>query len=107
MEKQTIGQYIKRMRLIRGFESQRQLAYKADIHNSTLAQIERDEARPTPETLRKLAEVLRLNYFDLLVRAGYIPADYATSRMEPDEPLSEDEIAVIRKLIKKYVRNSD
>lgn len=56
----SIGNYIKDLRLSKGW-SQRQLATKADISNSTLSRLEKNETRPTIEILVSIANALDID----------------------------------------------
>ena len=56
---------LKRLRLERGF-SQRQLAERAGVANTTVANIEQRRGGAHPNTLRKLADVLGVSPLDLM-----------------------------------------
>ena len=65
------GRYISKLRIERGYESQRQLAIDAGVSPSTVLRIEDGTQRATPDTLRKLAPHLGASYKTLLEKAGY------------------------------------
>lgn len=61
--------------------SQRDLASKAGISNSTVSRIEKgSEAKnpicPDPPTLKKIADALYIEYMIVLETIGYIPKDW-------------------------------
>jgi transcriptional regulator with XRE-family HTH domain len=56
---------LKQLRLERGF-SQRQLAERAGLANTTVANIEQRKGGSHPNTLRKLADVLGVSPLDLI-----------------------------------------
>ncbi|MGE5593423.1 MAG: helix-turn-helix domain-containing protein [Betaproteobacteria bacterium] len=112
-ENTAFGGYLKALRLRRGFKSQRQLAVKAGVDNSTISRAERGEIIPTPEILRKLAIALRVPHSELMRAAGHLNNEEggdiqgAASRAatRPDglpEPLSPEEIEILKKIIAKY-----
>lgn len=103
MKGETLGQYLKRIRLERGYESQRQLALKSGVHNSTIALIERDDVVPSPEVLRKLAKALRVDFITLMVRAGHIkPQEEASARQDRNKVITSEELEVLQRIIEKY-----
>jgi len=69
-----LGDEIKRIRGERGI-SQRTLARKAGLSNTTLAYIEAGETNPRPDTLEKIAKALDISYEELLIKAGYLSPD--------------------------------
>ncbi|SFR15421.1 LexA family transcriptional regulator [Desulfoscipio geothermicus] len=62
---------LKKLRERAGFKSQSQLAEASGVDNSTIARLERGETKPTPDTLKKLAPHLNVNYDYLMASAGY------------------------------------
>lgn len=66
------GEYIKRHRIASGFKSQRALAEKTGIDNSTISRIELEVHKPEKRTLQTLAEYLTsTSYVELMVACGY------------------------------------
>ncbi|WP_042356869.1 helix-turn-helix domain-containing protein [Bacillus rubiinfantis] len=63
---QEFGKYIKNLREEKGFSSQRILADKIGVSNSTIAKIERGAHEASDETLHKLAEAFDMDYMELL-----------------------------------------
>lgn len=66
---------LKKLREKAGFESQTKFAETCGVDNSTIARLERGETKPMPQTLLKLAPVLRVDINDLMIAAGYIHRD--------------------------------
>lgn len=64
MSKQTAGNIFKEARLKIGL-TQHELAEKAGIHPNTYAKIERNEQEPAFDTVKKLANVLKLKLEDI------------------------------------------
>lgn len=53
--------------------SLRQVAYKTGMSSTYISQLERGIAStPSPETIKKLADAYKLDYENLLIKAGYI-----------------------------------
>lgn len=63
---------LKELRERAGFESQTKFAEACGVDNSTIARLERGESRPSPQTLDKLAPILRITLTELMIAAGYI-----------------------------------
>ena len=56
--------------------SQRELARRLNVGNNTIARLENGERKTTNAlTLKKMAEVLSINYSDLLKKAGFSETD--------------------------------
>lgn len=63
--------------------SQRDLANKANVTNSTINYIERGKTKePEPTTLRKIASALSMSVDDLYSMAGILPVRKPSSKME-------------------------
>jgi putative transcriptional regulator len=60
----SIGEFIKEKRLDIGL-MQKELATKCGVTNQTINFIEKGKTNPSIVTLRKIAEVLGVNYFEL------------------------------------------
>ncbi|URZ06746.1 HTH-type transcriptional repressor RghR [Clostridium felsineum] len=75
METETFGQYIKRVRELRGY-SQRKLSTLSSLSNTTICRIEKGSENgienPDMDTVIKLAEGLKLDKEILLIAAGYL-----------------------------------
>ena len=70
MQEKTIGEVIAEAREKKGL-SQRQLAKIANINNSELSKIESGiRKEPSPRILRKISNVLDVNYSDLMYMIG-------------------------------------
>ena len=70
MQEKTIGEVIAEAREKKGL-SQRQLAKIANINNSELSKIESGiRKEPSPKILRKISNVLDVNYNDLMYMIG-------------------------------------
>ncbi|PKM83687.1 MAG: hypothetical protein CVU88_01720 [Firmicutes bacterium HGW-Firmicutes-13] len=68
----NLGEFITRIRYRRGL-SQRKLATRAGISNSTVHRIEKGIIKNVkPQVLRKLSDALSLPYQELLYYAGYL-----------------------------------
>lgn len=70
------GHKLKKLRERAGYESQAKLADASGVDNSTIARLERNETKPTPATLQKLAPFLNLPYVELMAIAGHINIDF-------------------------------
>jgi transcriptional regulator with XRE-family HTH domain len=73
----SFGQYIEQLRITRNM-SQRKLAEKADLTNSTISRIEANLVKPDHATLEKLSNALEIEKSLLLTKCGYseIPEEF-------------------------------
>ena len=88
----TLGTVISGAREVRGL-TQRELAKKVKVSNSTISRIEKDDGiHPDPATLKAIADVLKIDYNYLLALNGQIEDD-ADIRMiqRGAKNLSEDQ----------------
>ncbi|MFD1335762.1 helix-turn-helix domain-containing protein [Oceanobacillus iheyensis] len=66
------GKFIKQHRLASGFRSQRQLAEESGVSRTTISRVEKEEQKPSVETLKELAPYLKsTSYVELMVACGY------------------------------------
>lgn len=77
MENMSFGQYIIQLRQDNNM-SQRKLAEKAGVTNSTISRIESNLVKPDPLTLEKLSIALSVDKSLLMTKCGYseIPEDF-------------------------------
>ncbi|QBK26707.1 helix-turn-helix domain-containing protein [Ureibacillus thermophilus] len=107
---ETLGEYLKKLR---GKESLREASKRIGISHTYLDTIEKGydkrsgkPVKPTPETLKLIADGYHVSYEDLMARAGYIeeiPDDNST-------PLANKAEKDIAKRIQKFreeIENSD
>ena len=80
MERQTLAQRIKQLRILSGF-SQEELSERAQLSLRTIQRIENGESQPRGYSLQRLAEVLGTTPADLLIAA----AESAGVPVEPGE----------------------
>jgi transcriptional regulator with XRE-family HTH domain len=72
------GQYIRDLRLKKGF-SIRQLEVYSGVSNSYISQLENGKKQsPSPDILKKLSVALKVPYEEFLKKAGYINTPQAT-----------------------------
>lgn len=106
-DSKTLGDVIREARTPKG--SLREYAKKLDITPSYLSDIENDRRVPAEDVLRRIAELLELDFDDLMARAGRFGEDadrymrkHPTAgvlfRQLSDSNLAEDDLA---KLLKK------
>lgn len=72
----SFGEELRKLRETAGYESQAKLAEASGVDNSTIARLERNETKPTPATLQKLAPFLKVPYMQLMEIAGHVPLEY-------------------------------
>lgn len=98
MKNTTFGQYIIELRSERAM-SQRKLAEKAGLTNSTISRVETDSVNPDPATLEKLATALDVDKSLLLTKCGYsgIPEEFVIIARKTGE-LSEEKRAEAYKI---------
>lgn len=70
-----LGEYLKSLRTTRGLSTTK-VKMMCGVNASYLSQIENGKKKPSPDTLKKLAPVYRVSYEELMVNAGYLPADH-------------------------------
>lgn len=75
MDIKRFGLYCARLRDVRGYKTQKDLALDAGISPATLSRIEAGTHKAEPETLKKLAPFLNVPYGILMVAAGYLPGN--------------------------------
>lgn len=72
MEELELGKFIKEKRADLGL-TVRSLAEKAGVNNGYISLIENGKSKkPSPDILRKLSNSLELDYFSLMMLAGYL-----------------------------------
>ena len=82
---------LKKQRERAGFKSQSMLADASSVDNSTIARLERGETKPMPDTLKKLAPILKISYEELMRAAGYLkPNSSSTPEQKIAEALADD-----------------
>lgn len=78
MTSKEFGQYIRDIRLKKGF-SIRQLEVYSGVSNSYISQLENGKKQsPSPDILKKLATALKVPYEEFLRKAGYINSPHVT-----------------------------
>ena len=95
MKNQTFGRYIAQLREEKEI-SQRGLANKSGLTNSTISRIESDLVKPDIVTLEKLAQALEVDKSLLLTKCGYseIPEEFIVIARKTGE-LTESQRAEI------------
>lgn len=83
-----LGQYLKKIRDERGF-SLRKLEEISGVSNAYISQIENGKRTPSPKVLKKLSGPLKLDYNDLMKRAGYVDLHEDTITALKDYDLDE------------------
>ncbi|URZ05987.1 helix-turn-helix domain-containing protein [Clostridium felsineum] len=71
LKTETFGDYIKRIRLLRGY-SQRKLATLSSLSSGTIYRIQNGTNYPELYIVINLAEALNLDKDSLLIEAGYL-----------------------------------
>ncbi len=97
------GEYIKKVRESKDM-TLNQVAIYSDISAAQLSRIENGKRGvPKPATIEKLAKALKINYEDLMVKAGYI------EDTSIDKPLTKEEKDVAKRLeqFKREIEKSD
>ena len=86
----AFGEFIKKHRLASGYKSQRQLAEKSGVSRTTISRMEKEEQRPTVETLKELAPHLpTTSLVELMVVAGYWDKDELIEPINIEVPEKE------------------
>ena len=101
----SYGEFIKYHRLKSGFTSQRQLADKSGVSRTTISRVEKEEQKPEPNTLKKLAVYLKTtSYGELMINAGYWdPLDKDTQLLTEIHEKERDTLELILKYLKTIV----
>lgn len=111
MDNISFGQYIVELRNKCNM-SQRELAEKANVTNSTISRIEADQVKPDPATLEKLSIALSVEKSLLLIKCGYseIPEEFVVIARKTGE-LTEEKRAevftIFNETIDKFLLNMD
>lgn len=98
------GKYLKELRESKGFPSQRSLADKIGISNSTLAKIERGAHEASDETLHKIAEVLEVNYIELVEKQIAGSKKDTELLTEKIKRLNKTQIDMINNIVDEFIR---
>src|SRR5690625_6332211 len=86
MEAKKFGSYIRKLRNDRELTI-RQLELYSGVSNSYLSQLENGKRGiPSPEIIRKLSKGLKVDYNDLMIKAGYVEEE---GNEEVDEELKK------------------
>lgn len=101
---QTFGAYIKELREKNGFSSQRQLAEKIGVSNSTVAKIERGTHEASDETLHKLAKEFGIDYIELVEKQLAGNSDDTDALVEKIKRLSRDQIGMVNNIVDEFLR---
>lgn len=104
----TLGEEIAQNRAEK-FMSQRQLASKAGLTNSTISRIELDAVNPDLKTIGKIAEALDVDMLKMLSECGFLAAskellEYNELLLKLDDQLKNDLSKEISNLFVKYAR---
>lgn len=87
MEPREFGKYLREIRKENNLTI-RQVELYAEVSNSYISQLENGKRGiPSPDVLKKLAKVYKVNYEDLMKKAGYIDSDIKIS----DPVMTDDE----------------
>lgn len=78
-----IGEYIKYLRKSKGM-TLTQLEQISNVSNSYISQLENGHFKPSPDVLGKLSKALEVNFFDLMVKAGYMTIDSKKDSLDQD-----------------------
>ncbi|MCM3359364.1 helix-turn-helix domain-containing protein [Psychrobacillus sp. MER TA 171] len=78
-----IGEFLKSLRKMRGLTLV-QLEKISAVSNSYISQVENGHFKPSPDVLAKLSKALNANFFDLMVKAGYISTETKRDSMDKD-----------------------
>ncbi|MDA8336056.1 MAG: helix-turn-helix domain-containing protein [Peptococcaceae bacterium] len=98
-KKETLGQYISGIIDVNGFQLQG-ISKEAKINETYLFQIINDQERqPPPLILKRLAEVLEVNYLTLARLAGYLENTRKTGVWVRADGLSNNDIAEILAIV--------
>lgn len=98
------GKYLKELRESKGFSSQRMLADKIGVSNSTIAKIEKGAHEASDETLHKLAEVFNMSYIELIEKQ--LSGSKADKELLADkiQRLSKPQIDIINGIVDEFLR---
>lgn len=114
MSQINIGEYIKKIRLEKGFTS-RKLAKGSGVSQPYISQLETGKnTNPSPEILKKIADALGVPYSDFMEAAGYIDKktvlEYAIlDKIESQELLQglEMDFEILQSKKKEYLSNPE
>jgi transcriptional regulator with XRE-family HTH domain len=83
LDPREFGVYFSKLREASGFKSQRELADRSGVSHSTINRIEAGTHKPSPQTLRIVAGVLRgASYEDFMNKVGYIDRPFSPDTWE-------------------------
>lgn|SRR5699024_215937 len=94
MEAKNFGSYIKQIRTDKNMTI-RQLELYSGVSNSYLSQLENGKRGiPSPDVIRKIANGLRWDYNDLMIKAGHVDEDNYEDDIDPELQKFIEEVKV-------------
>ncbi|MEX3625078.1 helix-turn-helix domain-containing protein [Viridibacillus arvi] len=101
---EDFGTYLKDLRYLKGYSSQRSFAEKIGVSNSTIAKIERGVHEASEETLHKIAEALEVDYMDLLEKQITSNESEEELLIAKIKKLSKPQMDVVSNLVNEFLR---
>lgn len=98
-EESSLGNKIKKARKRRWLQSQ-EVAKMVGISESYFSDIENDRKTPSMKVLKKICDVLNLNYAEMLKMGEYPGADSIQSKLNLEE-ISQEDYELILALLRK------
>lgn len=103
-----IGEYLKYLRKSKGM-TLTQLEQISRVSNSYISQLENGHFKPSPDVLGKLSKALEVNFFDLMVKAGYMTIDSKKDSLDQEflpKMIQSLSIEDKKEFISDFVNNS-
>lgn len=107
MSLEDFGAYIKNLRVNGNHGSQRAVATKLGVSNSTIAKIESGTHEPSEETMHKLAELFNVNYFDLAEKRHTFSRSADELLFDKIKKLKKSQIQLISSLVDEFLEGSN
>lgn len=101
---QEFGEQVKNLRVKNGILSQRNLAEKIGVSNSTIAKIERGAHDASEDTMRKLADAFKMSFEELLVIQGKSLRNDELRLDEKMKKLTKVQLEIITGMVDEFLR---
>jgi transcriptional regulator with XRE-family HTH domain len=105
MMSSNFGDLLRELREARGM-AVNQLAMYSGVSSALISKIENNKrGKPKPETLKKIAKGLKMDYEDLMFKAGYLPLSEGKTIYHVDDigdPGSDDRERFIKKFLTDF-----
>jgi transcriptional regulator with XRE-family HTH domain len=106
MSLEQFGKYIQDLRIKGGLGSQRALAEKLGMSNSTLARVESGTHDPSDETLHKLADAFGVDYLELSEKRYSANRTGEEALVDKLRKLNRQQLTIVQSIVDEFLGKS-